>query len=258
MSGTVLDRFRLDGKVAVVTGGTRGLGRAIADALCSAGADVALSARQLESAERAAAVIGETSGRKVLGIAADVTVRDDVEKMIERVLSTLGRIDILVNNAGVNIRGPIEELSEGDWDAVVDTNLKGPWLCCRAVARLMKAQKWGRVINVSSMLGEISLPGRSPYASSKGGLTLLTKTLALEWAKDGINVNALCPGPFATEINTPLLNDPVARAQMESNVPLARWGDPVELGPAAVFLASDASSFMTGATLFIDGGYTAR
>jgi NAD(P)-dependent dehydrogenase (short-subunit alcohol dehydrogenase family) len=102
------------------------------------------------------------------------------------------------------------------------------------------------------------MPGRSPYASSKGGLTLLTKTLALEWAKDGINVNALCPGPFATEINTPLLNDPAARAQMEANVPLARWGDPVELGPAAVFLASEASSFMTGATLFIDGGYTAR
>ena len=178
--------------------------------------------------------------------------------MVARTLDALGRIDILVNNAGINIRGPIEELDEASWDAVIDTNLKGPWLCCRAVARPMKAQKWGRVINVSSMLGEISLPGRSPYASSKGGLTLLTKTLALEWAQDGINVNALCPGPFATEINTPLLNDPAARAQMEANVPLARWGDPVELGPAAVFLASEASSFMTGATLFIDGGYTAR
>ncbi len=124
----------------------------------------------------------------------------------------MGRLDILVNNAGINIRGPIEQLDEADWDAVIDTNLKGPWLCCRAVAATMKAQKWGRVINVSSMLGEISMPGRTPYASSKGGLTLLTKTLALEWARDGINVNALCPGPFATEINTPLLNDPAARA----------------------------------------------
>jgi NAD(P)-dependent dehydrogenase (short-subunit alcohol dehydrogenase family) len=258
MGTGVLDRFRLDGKVAVVTGGSRGLGRAIADALAGAGALVALSARQRENAERAAEVISEVSGRKTLALAADVTVRRDVEEMIDTVLSALGRIDILVNNAGVNIRGPIEELSEDDWDTVVDTNLKGPWLCCRAVAPVMKSQKWGRVINVSSMLGEISMPGRSPYASSKGGLTLLTKTLALEWAKDGINVNALCPGPFATEINTPLLNDPVARAQMEANVPLARWGDPVELGPAAVFLASDASSFMTGATLFVDGGYTAR
>jgi NAD(P)-dependent dehydrogenase (short-subunit alcohol dehydrogenase family) len=258
MSANVLDKFRIDGKVALVTGGSRGLGRAIAEALASAGASVALSSREVERAQRAADLIARTSGRTALGLAADVTVRASVEAMVASVLEKLGRLDILVNNAGINIRGPIEELSEDDWDAVVDTNLKGAWLCCRAVAKVMKQQKWGRVINVSSMLGEISLPGRSPYASSKGGLTLLTKTLALEWANDGINVNALCPGPFATEINTPLLNDPAARAQMEANVPLARWGDPDELGPAAVFLASDASSFMTGATLFIDGGYTAR
>jgi len=258
MSGSVLDRFRIDGKVALVTGGARGLGRVIADALAGAGADVALSSREVESAQRAALAIGRASGRKAIGLAADVTVPDSVGAMVALVLEKFGRIDILVNNAGVNIRGPIEELSVDDWDTVVDTNLKGPWLCCRAVARIMKSQKWGRVINVSSMLGEISMAGRTPYCSSKAGLTLLTKTLALEWAKDGINVNALCPGPFATEINTPLLNDPAARAQMEANVPLARWGDPVELGPAAVFLASEASSFMTGATLFIDGGYTAR
>jgi NAD(P)-dependent dehydrogenase (short-subunit alcohol dehydrogenase family) len=258
MSGNVLDQFRLDGKVALVTGGARGLGRVIADALASAGADVALTAREAEAAVRAADVVATTSARKSLGIATDVISRASVEAMVAQVMEKFGRIDILVNNAGINIRGPIEELTEDDWDTVVDTNLKGPWLCCRAVGPIMKKQKWGRVINVSSMLGEISMPGRSPYASSKGGLTLLTKTLALEWAKDGINVNALCPGPFATEINTPLLNDPAARALMEANVPLARWGDPVELGPAAVFLASNASSFMTGSTLFIDGGYTAR
>jgi NAD(P)-dependent dehydrogenase (short-subunit alcohol dehydrogenase family) len=258
MGGNVLDQFRLDGRVALVTGGARGLGRVIADALASAGADVALTARQAENAQHAAEVIAATTARKTLGLAADVTSGASVDAMVANVLEKLGRIDILVNNAGVNIRGPIEELAEADWDTVVDTNLKGPWLCCRAVGPILKKQKWGRVINVSSMLGEISLPGRSPYASSKGGLTLLTKTLALEWARDGINVNALCPGPFATEINTPLLNDPAARAAMEANVPLARWGDPSELGPAAVFLASDAASFMTGATLFIDGGYTAR
>lgn len=256
--GGVLDRFRLDGRVALITGGTKGLGRVIADALADAGADVAISARDGDAARRVGGEIASSSGRRTLGIPADVAVAAQVEAMVARTLDTLGRIDILVNNAGINIRGPIEELEESAWDAVVDTNLKGPWLCCRAVARHMKARKWGRVINVSSMLGEISLPGRSPYASSKGGLTLLTKTLALEWARDGINVNALCPGPFATEINTPLLNDPAARAQMEANVPLARWGEPAELGPAAVFLASEASSFMTGATLFIDGGYTAR
>ncbi len=257
MSG-ILDRFRIDGKVALVTGGSRGLGRAIAEALASAGASVAVSARQPEGARRAAVEVGEATGQKTLGVSADVAVAAEVEAMVARVLDSFGRIDILVNNAGINIRGPIEQLTEPDWDAVIDTNLKGPWLCCRAVAGPMKRQKWGRVINVSSMMGEISMPGRSPYASSKGGLTLLTKTLALEWAKDGINVNALCPGPFATEINAPLLTDPGARAQMEANVPMGRWGEPDELGPAAVFLASEASSFMTGATLFIDGGYTAR
>ncbi len=256
--GDVMERFRLDGRVALVTGGTKGLGLAIADALASAGADVAVAARDGEAADRVADAIGRSSGRRTLGVAADVSVSAQVDAMVARTLAAMGRLDILVNNAGINIRGPIEQLQEPDWDAVIDTNLKGPWLCCRAVAATMKSRRWGRVINVSSMLGEISMPGRTPYASSKGGLTLLTKTLALEWARDGINVNALCPGPFATEINTPLLNDPAARAQMEANVPLARWGEPMELGPAAVFLASEASSFMTGATLFIDGGYTAR
>lgn len=258
MMGGVMDRFRLDGRVALVTGGSKGLGRAMADALAEAGADVMISARDGAAATKVAEEIAGATGRRVRGVSVDVAVPQLVEQMVSRTLEELGRIDILVNNAGINIRGPIEELGEKDWDSVIDTNLKGPWLCCRAVAPHMKAGKWGRVINVSSMLGEISMPGRSPYASSKGGLTLLTKTLALEWARDGINVNALCPGPFATEINTPLLNDPAAKAQVEANVPLARWGDPMELGPAAVFLASEASSFMTGATLFIDGGYTAR
>ena len=253
---SVLDAFRLDGKVAFVTGGARGLGRVIAEALASAGATVALSARDLNHAQEAAtAVAGETK-RETLALAVDVTRKVDVDTAFARILDRFGRLDILVNNAGVNIRGAIETLDETDWDLVIDTNLKGPWLCCRAAAEPMKRQRSGRVINVSSMLGEISLPDRTPYASSKGGLTLMTKTLALEWAPFGINVNALCPGPFATEIKTPLMNDPTARASMESNVPLKRWGDPVELGPAAVFLASQASSYMTGATLFIDGGYT--
>ena len=217
-----------------------------------------LTARNIENAKHAAAGIHYETEVPTLGLSLDVTKAAEIEAIVAETVQLHGRIDILVNNAGINIRGAIEELTEEDWDAVIDTNLKGPWLCCRAVAPVMKQRKWGRVINVSSMLGEISMPGRSPYASSKGGLTLMTKTLALEWAKDGINVNALCPGPFATEINTPLLNNPEARATMEANVPLGRWGEPVEIGPAAVFLASEAASFMTGSCLFIDGGYTAR
>ncbi len=254
----VLERFRLDGRVALVTGGGRGLGRVMADALAGAGASVSVSARDASNASRVASEIATTSGGKALGVSADVTRQSDVVAMVAKTLDMFGRLDILVNNAGINIRGPIETLSEDDWDQVIDTNLKGPWLCCRAVGEIMRKQKWGRVVNVSSMLGEISLPGRSPYASSKGGLTLLTRTLALEWASDGVNVNALCPGPFATEINTPLLNNPVAKATMQAKVPLGRWGNPDEIGPAVVFLASEASSFMTGATLFIDGGYTAQ
>ena len=253
-----LDRFRLDGRVALVTGGTRGFGRVFSEILAEAGASVALTSRELSHATPIAEAITQSTGAKTLGIAADVSKKADVDAMIASTLEAFGKIDILINNAGINIRGPIETLEEDDWDKVIDINLKGPWLCCRAVAPVMKRQKWGRVVNVSSMLGEISLPNRSPYASSKGGLTLMTKTLALEWASSGINVNALCPGPFMTEINTALLNDPVAAAAMVSKVPLGRWGDPAEIGPAVLFLASEASSYMTGATLFIDGGYTAQ
>jgi NAD(P)-dependent dehydrogenase (short-subunit alcohol dehydrogenase family) len=253
-----MERFRLDGRVAVVTGGVRGLGKVMAEALADAGASVAVTARDQQNAERVARELAASSERPTLGLGVEVANKTSVEAMVADVVEHWGRLDILVNNAGINIRRPIEQLDESEWDQVIDTNLKGAWLCCRAVYPEMKKRRWGRVINLSSMLAEVALPGRSPYCASKGGLTALTKVLALEWAADGINVNAICPGPFATELNLPLLNDPAARAAMESKVPLGRWGDPAELGPVAIFLASEASSYVTGASLFVDGGYTVQ
>jgi len=255
---SVLDRFRLDGRVALVTGGARGLGRAMAEALASAGAAVAVTARSIEAAEAAAKEITAATGSKAIGIRAEVTSNADVEAMVARAVETLGGLHVLVNNAGINKRGMIESLSEDDFDSVIDANLKGPWLCCRAVAAIFKTQKWGRVVNVSSMLAEVSIAQRTPYSSSKGGLTLMTKSLALEWAPFGVTVNALCPGFFATEMNQVLINDPAINATLTSKVPLGRWAEPAELGPAIVFLCSEASSYMTGTSLFIDGGYTAQ
>jgi NAD(P)-dependent dehydrogenase (short-subunit alcohol dehydrogenase family) len=254
----VIDTFRLDGKVALVTGGTRGLGRTMALALAEAGADVALVGRSLEPCQATAADIAAATGRMVRAFAGDVAVAADVTRLAAEVTTACGSIDILINNAGTNIRGPIGQLSEADWDTVVDTNLKGPFLCSRAFGAQMVARGWGRVINVGSIMSVIALPGRAPYASSKAGVMGLTRALALEWAGSGVTCNAICPGPFATEMNRQLLNDPTAYQQFISQIPLGRWGELDEMAGVAVFLASDASSFVTGSSLFVDGGWTAR
>jgi NAD(P)-dependent dehydrogenase (short-subunit alcohol dehydrogenase family) len=251
-----LDVFKLDGRVALITGGNRGLGFAMARALAEAGADIVVTSRQLEKAQQSATALAEATGRHTLGLAVDVTEAQQVETMISSILQAFGRIDILVNNAGINIRKPIEEFDEASWDRVQETNLKAPFLCSRAVASYMKQQRWGRVINIASMMGLTALPERSAYCSSKGGVIMLTKVLALEWAPYNIMVNALCPGPFATELNTPVMNNPQANQFFLNHIALGRWGKPEELGGAIVFLASDASSFMTGATLVVDGGWT--
>ena len=250
----VLDRFRLDQRVGLVTGGSRGLGRVMAEALAEVGAFVVVTSRHQDAAQAAAQEISSQYGIQALGLGCDSTKGAEVSAAVAAILDRFGRLDVLINNAGINIRGPIEQVSEADWDAVVDTNLKGPWLFCKAVAEPMKRQKWGRVINVSSMLGVVGLADRTLYTASKGGLTLLTKTLALEWATSGINVNALCPGPFATEMNRPLVENPALAAPIMDHVPLARWGQLEELTPAVVFLASEASSYMTGAVMLVDGG----
>jgi NAD(P)-dependent dehydrogenase (short-subunit alcohol dehydrogenase family) len=255
---TVLDRFRLDGRRALVTGGGRGLGRVIAQALAEAGADVALCSRTLSTCQEAAGEIAAATGRRALAFAADVTRAGEVERLVSEVESGLGAIDILVNNAGVNIRGAAGELREADWDAVLDTNLKAPFLCARAAAAGMRARRWGRVINLGSILSVVALPGRAPYASSKAGVLNLTRVLALEWAQEGVTVNAICPGPFATEMNRQLLSDPAKYKAFVEKIPLGRWGELDEIAGAAVFLASDAASFVTGSALFVDGGWTAQ
>lgn len=229
----------------------------MARALAEAGADVAITSRDQQRADESAAKIAEATNRRVIGIAADVTNAAQVEAAVKQVVESFGRIDILLNNAGVNVRGPVDGYDEANWDLVQSTNLKAPFLCTRAVAPYMKQQRYGRVINVASMLGQVGLAERAAYCSSKGGLIQFTKVLALEWAPYGITVNALCPGPFATEINTPVLNNPEANKMFLDRIALHRWGRPEEIGGAAVFLASEASAFMTGSSLVIDGGWTA-
>ena len=254
----VLDLFRLDGRRALITGGAKGLGRVIAASLAEAGADVAISSRTLSECQVAAEEIAVSTGRRAVAFAADVALAAEVERLRGEVEGTLGPIDILVNNAGINIRGATAELSEADWDAVIAINLKGPFLCARAFGPGMCERGWGRVINLGSILSVIGIPGRAPYAASKAGVLNLTRVLALEWATNGVTVNAICPGPFATDMNKQLLGDPVKYKAFVEKIPMGRWGELHEIAGAAAFLASDASSFVTGSALFVDGGWTAQ
>lgn len=254
----ILVQFKLNGRVALITGGNRGLGKAMAQALAEAGAEVALTSRSGERAQAVAVEITTATGKTCRGYALDVTQPDQVEVVVAQTINDFGRLDILINNAGINVRGAIDELTLEEFKEVQETNVTGAWLMCRAVAPHLKAQGYGRVINIGSMLSLVSMSDRTPYATSKGAILQMTRSLALEWAPFGITVNAILPGPFGTEMNQPLLQDPEKYQAFVQQIPLGRWGELDEIGGLAVYLASDASSFVTGAGITIDGGWTAR
>lgn len=248
--------MRLDGRIAIVTGASRGLGRAMAVALAEAGADVALAARSRPDLEETARLVAAT-GRRALAVATDVTVYAQVEALVERTVTELGGLHVVVNNSGIARVAPLAQMSPEDFRAVLEVNLIGAFNGCRAAAAHLIAQKSGKIVNVASMLAQVGLPGYSVYSASKSGITGFTRALAVEWARHSIQVNAIAPGWFVTDMNAEAFGDPRVRERLLRDIPARRTGRLDEIGPLVVYLASAASDFMTGQTLFLDGGHSA-
>ncbi len=240
----------------MITGASRGLGRAIAMALAEAGADVALAARSKEALEETARLTA-SGGRRTLVAPTDVSSYAEVEALVQRTIRELGRLDIVVNNSGVAKVAPLVEMTPEDWRFMLDVNLTGVFNGCRAAAPHLIAQKSGKVINVASVLGQVGLPGYTVYGATKGGVIALTRTLGVEWARHNIQVNAIAPGWFATDMTNEAFADPAINQRLTRDIPTRRIGRAEEIGPLAVYLASAGSDFMTGQTLFLDGGHSA-
>jgi gluconate 5-dehydrogenase len=255
MASTV-DLFRLDGRIALVTGSSQGLGLAMACGLAGAGATVVINGRSAEKVDAAVAAL-TAEGLKARGAAFDVTAAGPVDAAVAAIERDIGPIDILFNNAGIQRRRPLDEFTDEDWRDVMATNVDSVFYLSRAVARRMIPRKRGAIVNTCSVMSELGRPTIVPYTASKGAVKLMTRGMAAEWGKHGIRVNGIGPGYFATEMNTALMNDEKFSSWVAARTPLGRWGKVEELVGAAVYLASDAASFVTGHVIYVDGGMTA-
>lgn len=248
---------KLEGKTALITGASKGLGKAMALALAEAGARLVLVSRDLGLLHETAAAVRKL-GAEAAVFQTDLMDEAQVLRLENAVAGDVGKVQILINNAGMNLRKPVTDFTLAEWRQVMDTNLTSAFLMCRSFVPQMRGQGFGRILNLTSMMSHVSLPGRTAYSASKAGLLGFTRALALELAAEKITVNGISPGPIATEINAPLLQDPEINQQFTSRIPLGRWGKLEEIGQLAVYLCSEDASFITGTDILIDGGWTAQ